>query len=411
MPFVWSQLLASEATFLSILTLIEIDIQQKKYRPSAFWKRVDAGDAKPQYADPTPTEIPARQEHHESVNDPATGHAKSPVIYDTAKDASPRFVKTEFTLGGQDAELGEPLPTSSGLILSSKCLEGKPEKAICATESLLVPRRFHLTRKVSSSPMIRSTPKHGVQKKRNRRMDDVAMFVEKVNRVSEIKSQAALRRLSGFSRLKESSTASPVVSEQLRKRPIISVAERARKAATQEQANVPGDPTIVSTKASQSIKTPSNQWNYGSEELAEQLHAIALEETRAQDQKLFQLPIGGNQSLKFKPKPPKTRPLDIPLSSSPTVEETAMSSSDDDVGSDEQYVYDTYVRASASFEETVSPRSGISNNPTMGIVGGKVGILVIDINEEALWDSYGVDDSSDPELNSEDDDENGPCRK
>ena len=76
-----------------------------------------------------------------------------------------------------------------------------------------------------------------------------------------------------------------------------------------------------------------------------------------------------------------------------------------DLEDDGMYVIDTYVRSVA--QPTSTENSDIYVASLRGLSQANIGILVIDEDEEKLWETYGEIQESDPEWDSEEEDENG----
>ena len=376
-------------------------IQQKKQRPSCFWKLVDHGT--PQYAAPI-------------------------TLLDTVKETqtttsalrSPKVPTVRTTLPGEDFnEEHDALARSSGNPINSIPIADaastsekrqqpfestQPKKSRQSTHEILVSpskaRKFHLinTPSPTSSPFL--APKTIAQRHRDRRKKDLAVFAEKPDLVRKAKSSGDnLRHSSGEPRnVYNGANKDGSQLEQPRKKPNATAAER--KWRTETWANPPRPNTVTghSTRTAENINEPSNQWDYESAQLAEQLQEVALEEIHASEQQGKGL--SGSGQPKIKPKPPKprqcrTETLDVDSTGNDLMTDAIVLDNDGD------YVLDTYVRSST---QPIGPHY----DPLQDIAYSNVGILIIeDQEEEAFWEAFAEDRQSDPEWNSEEEDENG----
>lgn len=263
------------------------------------------------------------------------------------------------------------------------------------------PRRFHFTSTATSSKNP-SVLHSGIQKTKRKQKRDFAVFVERTHSLQDsrhrrtngpIASKSPEKHGSGFLE----STDEP---STLRKRPLASAAERKWRARTWKQP-------LKSTEVVDDQDRPSakDSVNDASMKLALQLQQFALEETRAANRVLEVRKVPGP---KVKPKPPKPRLAreDVePAINRPETADDAMNWSSDEKDT-EDFVFDVYIRqtehpgekASGDLQSTVLATS----NPD------KVGMLVIDDNDQEEWELYGEEDqSSDEDWNSEEEDENG----
>ena len=263
-------------------------------------------------------------------------------------------------------------------------------------------RKFHLVKSPSSVPSPSLFPKTNAQKHRDRRRKDLAIFIETPESIRKAKHPVEVSKHSnGDSPEEESIKAEEILRlKNPRKRPNATAAER--KWRTETWANH-AKPNEVNGTA-ENISEPSNQWNYDSASLAEQLQAVALEEIRYNEEHTKGLACSGN--VKVKPKPPKSR--------HPEVEELTPDDNGDLTMSDTitlddggGYVLDTYIRSSGQpFELTNQANS--RHDTLHSIDQDRIGILIVEEEEEeALWEAFAEDQESDPEWNSEDEDENG----
>ena len=112
-----------------------------------------------------------------------------------------------------------------------------------------------------------------------------------------------------------------------------------------------------------SIHDDPSTWDLESDQLADELAALAIEIDPELQQKL------------------KAEPVPMPI---PTPQDTPMQ------GHDDEYIYETYVRISCDDDDTSTAEAQAS-----------VGILVIDEEDEDLWQKY-VDSGEDTDWDEED---------
>ncbi|KAL9100165.1 MAG: hypothetical protein Q9163_004430 [Psora crenata] len=448
-------------------------IQPKKYRPSAIWKRIDHGgndDAKAQYLLPTNIQTTHPQVYSNRTTDISyDGLFKSAAGAAATNSARLRpHPSSDSETRPRDQHGGACTKIASARFAGPMSEAGAADKARTAANDRAVtiaPRRFHLTTSdVPAYLSVRSQSPSGIQKKKRHRRGRLPVFVEKSTRdPTSIKAQRALASITREIQADGDDTKMTVgssTSPPPRKRPIITAAENSRKAATvavkrAEHKNKQNE--MVKTGCS--IDVPSDRWNYESEELAEQLYAIALEQTESQRARIGEAGGGGQQaSLKFQPKPPRKprrgHQVGQNTSSSPSTTTTTTTTAkvsgcamvpnatgDEEGGSgdgadvllEEGYAYDTYVRettlSSSSLlstmeQEEATPLGDIikdnnhhhhHHNDTNNYNNNnhnsntKIGLLVIAEDEESLWEDMfsGGGSETEEEGNSEDqEDEN-----
>ena len=308
---------------------------------------------------------------------------------------------------------------SDALNIHSPKLSGSPSslpKVPAVADQLLrnartsaEPRRFHLT-KASSTPSLRHMPqKSGIQKRRKQQRKDLAVFVERAEDMIQSKTLAE-----HFPNVENTSTRqSPHLHPDItvgvnppRKRPNVSAAEKKWKAETRSKK-----PSIESTQrdkeqSSQSKQVPLSNWDAISFKLAEEMHHAALVEAQERESttgsKAEVTPI---TAVKIKPKPPPLRYCERSApTKAPDNQHEGMASSD---GEDSDYVYDTYIRYFNPTQGSSSDAFDTRNDPLTIIDKANIGILVITEEDEDVWEAYGEDETSDEDLNSEEEDENG----
>ena len=378
-------------------------IQQKKQRPSCFWKLLDHGKDTPQYAAPV-------------------------ISLDTVKETqttttalrSPKVPTVRTTLPGEDfnekhnalVQFSESSISSIPITDAASAFEKRqqppestqPKKPRQSTHEVFVPpskaRKFHLINTPSSASSPFLAPKTIAQKHRDRRKKDLAVFAEKPDLIRKEKLSGDIsQHSSGEPRHAyngEKKDGSQL--EEPRKRPNATAAERKWRTETWANPPKPNAVTGDSTRTAENINEPSNQWNYESAKLAEQLQEVALEEIHASEEKGKGLSTSGQ--LKIKLKPPKPRQ---PGAGTLGVDSTGNDLMTDVIAldNDDEYVLDTYVRSSTQ-------PTGPHYDSLHDVAHSNVGILIIEgQEEEAFWEAFAEDRQSDPEWNSEEEDENG----
>lgn len=282
-----------------------------------------------------------------------------------------------------------------------------PASSIPAAE----PRRFHLTKSASSLSLRHHTPSSGIQKHKKSRRNDLAVFVEKGKdklRPKTPRGNSAVTSQRQPRTTGDSMPASAVVQpgeDKPRKRPNATAAERAWRAKNWGDDTSTTAPRERSAREGRTIHEPSNTWDYSSIELAEQLQRVALQESGyTNGASVAAGNVLSSPNAKIKPKAAPARFRDRQRQSNVDVANDNGMGVENHVEDDSEYVYDTFVRQ-------IGPSSRVaptpSTDPLEGLNLGKVGILVILEADEGLWETYGEDDDSDRDWNSEEEDENG----
>lgn len=327
---------------------------------------------------------------------------------DPKQDAGARVPEIQESLPTKETETTSFKPLSSseqivqnapngtqdapGAAMSGKFSTGPipPEKGKAVHEmkkSGTRPRTFHLsasTKSLSSPSMVSM---HGI-KKSGRRRHDLAVFEEKIKiamdpsvvkagsqKGTELSGQGAGIPL-GVEGNHSNSRVSPAVSAGGE----IPITEYLPEAPD-------GDESIP--RPQQIDEVPS----YLSQAALQANQAPKIIDSQLQPQ------------LKFQPKPPKPRCKENPLfatGSSPG----GVSPDAQNPESQDDFVYDTYLRTK---QPTVAfpPDCPMKMDQLGCIADGKVGILVIAEQDEAVWETYAEEEESDKDWNSEEEDENG----
>ena len=195
-----------------------------------------------------------------------------------------------------------------------------------------------------------------------------------------------------------------VVETKTYKRPNAAAEEVKWRARTWNKPNeIDRDSNSVSGVAEASTyKYPS----YGehSLELAMQLQTLALRETQADADR-----ISANDQrtqLKFQPKPPKPR-LQKTLVPVQEVQKNETKLGADATKNEDDFVYDTYVRYKGSVLADCLDSDLCSDKPFQNAQLDKVGLLVIEKEDEEAWEEYAEHIESDKEWDTDYEDENG----
>ena len=266
------------------------------------------------------------------------------------------------------------------------------------------PRRFHLTK---VSPLV--SPPHLISKSNTRRSKksrkiELAIFEESKEKLLEsTQAHRNLEAKSFESGVKEVGNDEKTSAEEPpRKRPSATLEERKWRAGNWNKPIEPKHNTRTDLESDQKVELAS-KWNVESPEFAEQLQQIALQEIQAEEQRARVK--SSHRQLETQPKPPKSRQPIMQQATDVGSGDVAMTDSDV-LDEESNYVFDTYVRSTAQPFGT-GESAELHVDPLQGIDHGSIGIVVIDDDEEELWETYGEVQESDPGWNSEEEDENG----
>ena len=381
-------------------TLTCLVIQQKKQRPTCYWKLLNHGKDTSQYAAPE-TSLDTVKETRtttSALSSPKVPNVRTALPGEEEQNALARSLEKSIkTIPVTDA--------ASTFEKRQQPFESTDPKKPCqSTHEIFVPpskaRKFHLINTPSpvSSPFL--TPRTITQKHRDRRKKDLAVFAEKPDLIRKARMSCdILRHSSGEPRhVYNGEKKDGPQLEPLHRRPNATTAERKWRTETWANPPKPNAVTGNSMRTAENINEPSNQWNYESAQLAEQLQEVALEEIHASEEKRKEL--SGSGQLKIKPNPPKPRQ---PKTETLDVDSTGDDLMTDAIALDEDsgYELDTYVRSST---QPLDPHYDFLHS----MAQSNVGILIIEEQEEeAFWEAFAEDRQSDPEWNSEEEDENG----
>ena len=374
-------------------------IQTKKQRPSGFWKLID-DDNTPQFTSPLVSTNPVKKAY------------PNPNAFHSPKTPTPRTALPGEGLDGQKkTDLGFSESTKASAVprammakyqkpFELKQTRQSGQKTPDILRSALKTRKFHLLKCPLPSYPPNLVSKSTAQQHRKIRGNGLAVFIERTEITRKAKrsgdvstpSSGEPRHLDNGEEIDMSQLEKP------RKRPNATSVER--KWRTENWANRRKSNENLIRRA-ENADEPSNQWNYESIQLAEQLQEVALAEIHASEEGAKGL--SGGRKLKIKPKSPKPRQS----RAEKLADEGSGKAGIIDIDDDGDYVLDTYVRSSAQPFEVPEPAESY-HDPLHSTDHGNIGILVIeDEEEEALWEAFAEDQESDLEGNSEEEDENG----
>lgn len=274
-------------------------------------------------------------------------------------------------------------------------------------ERAIAPRRFHLAKNSLKVPSPYAVSKASAQRHAKPMKNELAVFVE-AGKAFKDKSRPRINAGNGERRneLGDNIRRKIEGSETPRKRPNATAVERKWRAENWKERREPQASTEQHERSACNVSQPSHEWDYESPELAAQLQKIAFQETKAPEEHLEGHQDG--QYLKIKPKPPKPRQpaLDIRTNEEDESRDEVMADANS-VDDDTDYVFDTYIRSVAQPCSIIDAGDPFLNS-LHGTNPSDMGLLIIeDGEEEELWETFGEDKDSDPERNSEEEDENG----
>lgn len=295
-----------------------------------------------------------------------------------------------------------------GPSLVQQC-SGSGDNLLAPSTPAAEPRRFHLTKTTSSLSLRHQTTSSGIQKHKKSRRNDLAVFVEKSKEKLRPKTPRGNSAISNHRQSHISSDSMLTTTEvqpeedRPRRRPNATAAERRWRTENWGRTTPTTAPRELPPRGGQTIHDPSNTWDYNSVELAEQLQQVALQESQYMNgSSITTGNVLSNPNAKIKPKAHPLRFRDRQGQSNGDVANDL--EAETDAEDDTEYVYDTFVRQDAPSSHAAP---GTSTDPLQGLNPGNFGIMVIDEEYKELWETYGEDDDSDKDWNSEEEDENG----
>ncbi|KAL4964689.1 Iwr1 domain-containing protein [Aspergillus stella-maris] len=303
--------------------------------------------------------------------------------------------------------------SSGGLGSSASSGRGSPASSGLASSI----RRFQISRTSTPTGPLRNAGS-GVQK---RRADGaVAILVEKLRR--EPHSRRASMVADAAARIEASaSVADEPVSAPARKRPVVNQAEKKWRAERQGAISAAKD--RIAEVLEKGAQARQSNWDDESDRLARQFEQIALELDSEMDvaptsAKQYPTPSASRPvlpkpRLKYQPRTPNKHRAAAPSISTESGKQKSVESPEDG-DSDEDYVYDTYIRHPL-------PDKGHLTDPLVDIVGDQeawlrhhgidssrqdVGVIVITPEDEAYWEDFAEDTDDEDRWDSEDGDSN-----
>ena len=385
------------------------DLQKKKHRTGdIYWNRV---------IDSQTTSLPVSSLSVSRTSDKATDYAidvpQVPHIRTTSPEedllsehASIEAIQRPLTENEEPLNTSEhpKSPDSTNLRESSLNNPNVPR-------SSAGPRRFHFIKNTSFTFPRTIDPANRVQKQRKKRRSDLPVFVEKSKSKYQLKTRTGVPPRTDEKITKDHANNSPVLGvceERPRKRPMVSAAEQQWRTANWSNSTKADRVSKQEAKTAQVIDAPSSQWDYSSETLAGQLQQVALQEINlrtavTEDDKTA-------PQLKVQPKSPKARQSAVKQHVGTSSEDESMTDLAENEN-DHNYIYDTYVRSIAQPPGLSVLSSGRDPGPLQATDDSKIGILIIAEEDQEEWETFAeVDQDSDKDWNSEEEDENGTSK-
>ena len=251
-------------------------------------------------------------------------------------------------------------------------------------------RKFHLTHENFHSLKRKPSLTDAIHKRQRPQRDRLAVFVESERNQELI--WRALREHKETSpdevehRSIEDHETQSNANSTIRKRPNVNAAERAWRLETWSDQNAVPEQNEPEVKSQ-----PATSWNAASMQIVQELQQITLDQSSA----AIDLPKATKPKFQPKPPPPRRIPQVAP---SPVAHNL--------LNDDGDYIIDTYVRAPVDMHD-MEIRPGSPFDSLKGLESSKVGILVIEENQEEAWEGFGDDEHSEPEFQSDEEDENG----
>ena len=321
-----------------------------------------------------------------------------------------RSTLTDEEEGVKDPKTVKDAPPESLLNGNSQLHHFESNESVKKKEGLR-PQTFRLARPASSNVLRPGVMNGGIQKQRKKRKGEIPLFIEKTMLLIEAKVMRQNLKSSVRPGREEPREATVSVENERRtpqKRPIVTAAEKEQR--SRSWANVQANRNL---KEEEGGKRRPVQKLIPLEcdplDLAAQLSEFALIEAQksqeAPQPPKKEVPRGKplKANLKFPPKGPPGRcrkhHLDSIMTDVGNEEDLVI----EDI-EDQDYVYETFIRRPI----TLAPGgldSQIGFKP--GIDAETSGLLVIESEDEELWQEYGEDDDSEREFPSDEDDENG----
>lgn len=393
---------------MSIAEYLFPDIEQKRQRSNYLWSRIRSESS-------SKATISALQQPHalpaiDSVTQQQSAIACVPIVRITlrSEDKTDEKKLTHAPVSYAQVNTFNDLQVTTGgsesasdprVLLST-------DKKSSSSKLIPRPRKFHLTSSATSSMSACVVPEDEVQKSKKRRRD-LAVFVEKRKRISPFDHDSCRAT---NPELRNNPTGNTQDVDGFRK--FESKHCPLNGGIDKEESNKrPKDPTSMITKfpeVAQDRSKPLSQSNFGSIALTEQLHQATPQDSLIHI-KTLEIPLHKPQP-KIKPKPPRPRLRETQLISTNSDVDEAMVDGHF-VEDDEDFIYDTYVRSSNQMAaisiDPSEPFYNLSDHMPDQIDINKIGILIIAEEDQAVWETFGEEEESDKDWNSEEEDENG----
>lgn len=258
------------------------------------------------------------------------------------------------------------------------------------------PRKFHLSRRTFSLIPAGSEPKGKIHKRKQRR-NDLPVFVEKsglarftqdnLPKIPEVSRDTAHTKGNGHH--KAESTDGPKIA----------LGARESEVKTTGAAVTSSTPSMA-----KKVNEKLSEYSQNSIMLAWQLQELATKESLRSSPDLR-----GSQPQsqpKIKLKPPRPRPQEKERKSVDSGGDQVMEDVID-IESEKDFVYDTYVRSSGQVVSTLKDMTEPRVSELENIDNNRIGILVIEDEDQEIWETFAEEEESDKEWNSEEEDENG----
>ena len=348
----------------------------------------------------------ARKEKEEKIKRALHSSATAPVPAPAAGPApAPAKTGSESPVPASRSGSGRASPASA--VSSSE--KGAGKTGVSASV-----RRFQISRSVD----LRRSVEGGIQKRKGQSGDAVAVLVEKLRGKSHSrKASMVVDHLSQAGDGAKAAAAAAVEEPaRPRKRPVVNQAEKKWR---EERKN-------AISAAKQNISHVMDKGEDESERLAQQFEQIALEldgdgDSAIKDTEMSAAPAPKTYPtqpkppLKYQPRTPtKARPTETKTPSKPPTEHKTGEAVETDSDSDEDYVYDVYIRKPL-------PEAGLFSNPLTDLETDQgawfrqngidttrqdIGVIVITQEDEGYWENF-VESDDDEGWDDEDADSNG----
>ena len=264
------------------------------------------------------------------------------------------------------------------------------------------PRTYHLSTNLASS-LRHVAQTCGVLKPRKHR-NDVAVFVEKTKR-----NPRAWDALSKVAKAGGGSVLADGDSQQNdqdyksegKGHPVNVVSDRKDINCSIK----PGHVTNSQLTPEKVIEDPANRGGPDSMILPEQSQQTAVKDSSVYIQNLH---VHHRSHPKIKPKPSRPR-LQGRRAASVDFSEDEIMGNTDILEKEDNFVYDTFIRSSGQVASISMQLSEPNCNVFEHVDASKVGILIITEQDELVWETFGEEEESDKDWNSEEEDENGTC--